>query len=124
MAQTFLLDALDFAGDLMPLVHTESGEGPRFLNLYLLGGKGSGKTAFLQTLSSALAQTPPPTASTSADGSNDITAAATTTTTTTIPPTTELDRVNFAKLLEGAFGGNNAFFRRPFNVRVFDLWGA
>jgi hypothetical protein len=39
MAHTFLLDALDFAGDLMPLVQpTEQGAGaePCFLNVYLV----------------------------------------------------------------------------------------
>lgn len=37
MAQTFLLDALDFAGDLMPLVQRATAtEEERFLNLYLV----------------------------------------------------------------------------------------
>ncbi len=41
MAQTFLLDALDFAGDLMPLVQpaeqgAEAEAEPRFLNIYLV----------------------------------------------------------------------------------------
>lgn len=72
-----------------------------------LGAKGSGKTAFLQTLSSALLQSPPPTPG------------------TIIAPTVELDRVNFAK--SSVAGGDKEeeefFFRRPVNVRVFDLWG-
>jgi hypothetical protein len=69
-----------------------------------LGSKGSGKTAFLRTLTSVLLQTPPPTATAPEDA-----AAAT---------TIELDRVNFAKVV------GEARFRRPLNARVFDLWGA
>lgn len=65
-----------------------------------LGAKGSGKTAFLQTLASALAQSPLPI-------------------TTDIQPTTELDRVNVAKLVPVQEGR----FARPLNFRVFDLWG-
>lgn len=134
MAQTFLLDALDFMGDLMPPVEATEGQ-DGFLNLYLvrgflflffyrtyhnptphisltpthphpstqqLGAKGSGKTAFLQTLASVLGQTAPP--------SNE-----------PLPPTTELDRLNVAKLVAAA--GEGRFGARPLNFRVFDLWG-
>lgn len=52
-----------------------------------------------------LAQSPPPTAGGDA---------------TPLQPTTELDRVNIAKLVAGQEGR----FARPLNFRVFDLWGA
>lgn len=35
MAGAFLLDAVDFAGDLMPLVQPPASEAERFLNIYL-----------------------------------------------------------------------------------------
>lgn len=69
-----------------------------------LGAKGSGKTAFLQTLTSVLTLSPPPTAGGDANP---------------LQPTLELDRVNIAKLVAGQEGR----FARPLNFRVFDLWG-
>ena len=53
-AQSFFLDAVDFAGDVMPMMKKEKEE-EKALHLYLLGAGQSGKTTFLDTLKGVVA---------------------------------------------------------------------